>query len=299
MHKINAYNERNKAIIKTSYGLLTIDNIDIAPEKLEEYCSEILLQKDNLQFIFDKNINCDEDFIAMLELFLPIDVDEDIKAYIENAINENVNFYSFFAEALLTVALKDLYNYKLVSAAVDINDTLVDCHTGADACLYDDKNNILILGEAKFYKNFSEGLNKIIEDLTSKKGFFNKISSFYKHCKHNSQSNLIVIKQLGKTIMSIINLDEFLTLDIIYTGFVLHEHTGNVNKYLNEEFYDNFDISAEKISKNITDTFGKEIETKHRIMLLHLPINSKKDLIDKVIKNADKKRMDILHENNQ
>lgn len=299
MHKINVYNELKKTIIKTSYGLLTIDNIDIAPDKLEAYCSEILLQKDNLRFIFDKDINCDEDFIAMLELFLPVDIAEDIKVYIEDAINKNVNFYSFFAEALLAVALKDIYNYKLVSAAVDINDTLVDSHTGADACLYDDENNILILGEAKFYKNFSEGLNKIIEDLTSKKGFLNKISSFYKHCKHNPQSKSIIIKQLGKTNLMIIPLDEFLSTDIIYAGFALHEHTGKVDKYLNENFYDNFDVSAEKISKNITDTFGKEIDTKHRIVLFHLPINSKKDLIDKVIETAEKIRMDILHENNQ
>lgn len=119
MHKINVYNEQNKTIIKTSYGLLTIDNIDIAPEKLEEYCSEILLQKDNLRFIFDKDINCDEDFIAMLELFLPVDVAEDIKVYIEDAINKNVNFYSFFAEALLAVALKDIYNYNCVVSFAD------------------------------------------------------------------------------------------------------------------------------------------------------------------------------------
>ena len=298
MHIIKTHNEQKKDIFNTSYGLLTIDNVGISPEKLEKYCSEILLQKDNLQFIFDKTINCDEDLVSMLELFLPIDVAEDIKVYIEDAINKNVNFYSFFAEALLAVALKDIYDYKLVSAAVDINDTLVDSHTGADACLYDDKNNILILGEAKFYKNFSEGLNKIIEDLTSKKGFLNKISSFYKHCKNNQQSKSIIIKQLGKTNLMIIPLDEFLSTDIIYAGFTLHEHTGKVDKYLNEKFYDSFDVSAEKISKNIVDTLGKEIKTKHRIMLLHLPINSKKDLIDKVIENAEKIRTGILNENN-
>lgn len=97
----------------------------------------------------------------------------------------------------------------------------------------------------------------------------------------------------------IIPLDEFLSTDIIYAGFALHEHTGKVDKYLNEKFYDNFDVSAEKISKNITDTLGKEIETKHRIVLFHLSINSKKDLIDKVIETAEKIRMDILNENNQ
>ena len=102
MHKINVYNEQNKTIIKTSYGLLTIDNIDIAPKKLEEYCSEILLQKDNLRFIFDKDINCDEDFVAMLELFLPVDISEDIKVYIEDAINKNVNFYSFFCRSIIS-----------------------------------------------------------------------------------------------------------------------------------------------------------------------------------------------------
>ena len=42
----------------------------------------------------------------------------------------------------------------------------------------------------------------------------------------------------------------------------------------------------------------EEIKTKHRIVLLHLPINSKKELIDKVIENAKKIRMDIVNENN-
>ena len=298
MHKINVYNKQEKLVIKTSYGILTIDNIDIAPEKLEEYCSEILLHKDNLQFIFDKDISCDEDFVAMLELFLPVDVDEDIKAYIEGEMNKNVNFYSFFAEALLTVAFRDIYDYKLVSAAVDINDTLVDSHTGADACLYDDGNNVLILGEAKFYKEFSDGLNKIIEDFTSKKGFLNKLSSFYKHCKNNPQSKSIIIKQLGETALMVINLDEFLSLDIVYAGFVLHQHKGKLNKYFDENFYDEFDISAEKISKNIADAVGKEIKTNHKIVLFHLPINSKKDLIDKIIANAEKIRTDIINGNN-
>ena len=165
MHKINVYNEQSQKIIKTSYGVLSIDNINISPEKLEEYCSEILFPKTNLEFIFNKKINCNEDFVAMLELFLPIDVDKDIKTYIEEKVNKNVNFYSFFAEALLAVAFRDIYNYKLVSAAVDINDTLVDSHTGADACLYDEKNNIMILGEAKFYKILSDGLDKIIEKI--------------------------------------------------------------------------------------------------------------------------------------
>lgn len=74
------------------------------------------------------------------------------------------------------------------------------------------------LGEAKFYKEFSDGLNKIIEDFTSKKGFLNKLSSFYKHCKNNPQSKSIIIKQLGKTTLMVINLDEFLSLDIIMQG---------------------------------------------------------------------------------
>ena len=147
--------------------------------------------------------------------------------------------------------------------------------------------------------NFSEGLNTIIEDITSKKGFLNKISSFYKHCKHNPQSKSIIIKQLGKTSLMLITLNEFLSTNIIYAGFALHEHTGKVDKYLGKDFYDNFDVSAEKISKNIFDTLGKEVNTNHKIVLLHLPINSKKDLIDKVIENAEKIRMDILNENNQ
>ena len=298
MHKINSYNEQKNIVINTTYGVLTIDNIDITPKKLEEYCSKILLQKENLQFIFNKEICTDEDYISMLELFLPIDIDEDMKEHIKKELEKNVNFYSFFAEALLTVALKDIYKYKLVSAAVDINDTLVDSHTGADACLYDDKKDILILGESKFYKDFSDGMSKIIEDFTSSNGFLNKLSSFYKTCKNNPQSKSIIIKQLDKTTMTIITLDEFLTLDIIYAGFVLHEHTGKTNKYLSKNFYDKFDISAEKISKNISETLGKQIITKHKILLLHLPIYSKKDLIEKIIENVQKTRMDIINENN-
>lgn len=297
MHKINIYKEQKRIKLKTTYGILTIDNIDITPEKLEEYCSEILFQKNNLEYIFNKDIVCEDDHISMIELFLPVDVDDDIRYFIEDSITKNNNFYSFFAEALLAVAFKDIYDYKLSSAAVDINDTLIDSHTGADACLYDEQNDVLILGEAKFYKKFSAGLNEIIQNFTAKDGFLNKLSSFYKRSKNNLESRSIIMKSLNKTDITKIKLNEFLSLNIMYAGFVLHEHTGKVEKYTNDEFYNNFEISADKISKNIAKTIGKEIETNHKIILFHLPIKNKMELIDKIIENAQKIRMDIQNEN--
>ena len=149
------------------------------------------------------------------------------------------------------------------------------------------------------YFNFqiSEGLNEIIQNFTAKGGFLNKLSSFYKRSKNNLESRSIIMKSLNKTDITKIKLNEFLSLNIIYAGFVLHEHTGKVEKYTGEEFYNNFEISADKISKNIAETLGKEIETNHKIILFHLPIKNKMELIDKIIENAQKIRMDIQNEN--
>lgn len=291
MHKISIYKEQRKTKIQTKYAILTINSIDISPEKLESYCSEILFQKENLEYIFDKKIESPSDEKKMTNFFIPTTTkDEDIENYLLSNMESNHNFYSFFAEALLTVALKDIFNYTLTNAAVDLNSTLVDSHTGADACLYDEQNEVLVLGEAKFYKSFSDGLNKIITDFTCENGFRNKLDSFYRHCINNTQSEAIIIKKLNKSEMDLLYFDEFLTIDIIYAGFVLHEHTGEVSKYLANDFYDGFNISAEKISTNVDEVLGKKIETNHSVLLFHLPIKNKKELINKIIEIAKNKR---------
>lgn len=298
MYKINIYNKHEKVEINTTYAILTINKIHISPDKLETFCSEILFQKENMEFIFDKKIKSVSDENDMIDFFIPVTANDNaIEEYILNSMKRNVNFYSFFAEALLTVALKDIYNYDLTSAAVDINNTVIDGHTGADECLYDEKNEVLVLGEAKFYKNFHDGLNKIITDFTSENGFLNKLISFKKHCSNNIQSRSIILKKLNKTDIHLLTIEEFLSMNITYAGFVLHEHTGNLNKYVDNNFYDIYNISAEKISSNIEKCLNKKIKTNHNVLLIHLPINSKKDLINKIIEIAKKKRDDNLNGN--
>lgn len=294
LYKINLVNETYKNNETTMYGILTINNITINPEKLQEYVSEIVLQEENLEFVFAKPIRDIKTHIRMLRLFLPTSVEADIENIIMKNLENNNNFYGFFAEALLAIAYRDLYGYQLAAAVLDINSTVVDSHTGVDACMFDENNEILLLGEAKFYTSLSKGFKKIIEDFTKPNGFFNKLSSFKKHCENNDFSEKIILKQLKKDELQTITLEDFLKLNIIYSGFVLHEHSGKVDKYLENDFYDDYNITVQQIADNVKNVLQKEIPLNHQITMIHLPIKDKQELIKMVIDNVTKQIGDMV-----
>lgn len=75
---------------------------------------------------------------------------------------------------------------------------------------------------------------------------------------------------------------------IIFAGFVLHNNDINMEKYLELDFYNNFNISIESLKYNIANDIEIDFtKCEYNIVLFHLPINSKKALIKEIIERAD------------
>ena len=297
-NKFNIFNLIEKKEVKTKYGLLTINNIVISPTKFEQIISELIGDLGILEFIFSTKFEDNQDIINVYKRFLPPRKVLDLDKYIKEAMDKNNNFYSFLAEALLAIILKDLYGYSLAKAVVDVTSTLTDSHTGADGCMYDANRKVFVLGEAKFYQSLYDGMTKIINDFTLSNGFFNKMDSFYRTCTANKDSCSILLKELKEDIYYEHTIDDFLKMHILFAGFVLHNHTGKIEKYLNSMFYDTFDISVNKVVDNINNCFDMKINIdNYEIIMLHLPINNKKNLIKLIMEKAIDKLAKIRGEN--
>lgn len=275
-----------KEDIKTKYGSISIENITFDPIELQNVLPQIVFEDENLKYMFaESELN---NFLKknICRRFIPKDAPQELTyEYIESCINSNKNFYSFLAEGILGLVYRDLYNYKLSKGLIDILDTVSDTHTGVDACMYDVENEVIILGEAKFYESLNSGIDKIIEDFT-KKNIKNKIDSLLTAVENNIYSNKIVIKNIEKQNYESYSLEEFLNQKIIFAGFVLHSAT-NVENYGEVTFYDNFNITSEMLKDNIKKTLQiNEINADYSIVIVHLPIKDKKQLIIKIIEMA-------------
>lgn len=162
--------------------------------------------------------------------------------------------------------------------------------------MYDKDNGVIILGEAKFYEDLNLGINKIIEDFTEKK-IKNKIESLLIATENNVLSNEIVIKNLEKDNYDPYTLQEFLNQKIIFAGFVLHSEI-NVDNYGKNNFYDNYFITSEMLKENIKKSLAiNEIKAEYYIVIVHLPIKDKKELIIKTIELANEKLNEMRAEN--
>mgnify|MGYP004637441515 FL=1 len=239
--------------------------------ELNNIISKMLFEKSALNYIFTANEdNIDSNYIDMARRFIPevffyrekeiLDKWEQNKIVIEKMMKRNYSFYSFYAEALMAYLNYKVLNISLVSGVVSVDETLSDQKTGADACMFND--GIVILGEAKFYKDFNAGRNKIIEDFSSK-SLINKINNLYR----KSHKTLVHFKAINGESKSIF-LEEFLKYNIVLSGFVLH----NKKRQYSYEKIDNVDPST--------------VISNYSIVFYHLPINSKEDLIYLVIKQA-------------
>ena len=161
--------------------------------------------------------------------------------------------------------------------------------------MYNLKERKIVLGEAKFYENLQDGLNKIIKDLT-KNNICNKMYSLSRTASSFYETSEIIIKNLNTNETEEITIQRFLEQDITFAGFVLHSET-NINKYYNKNFYDVFDISAEKLKDNINTSILSLISNgRYDIILVHLPVKSKKELIKKIIE-ASQQKLDLMKVN--
>ena len=289
----------DKEIIRTKFGSICIENIRFSPDDLQEALPQIVFEEENLKFMFSENeLDCFK-ILNIFKRFIPKSAPNELtKDYIANSIRSNHNFYSFLAEGILGLVYRDLYKYQLSKGLIDVLDTENDTHTGVDACMYDIEKNVIILGEAKFYDNLSAGINKIIEDF-AEKNIKNKIESLVRSTENNITASEIVIKNIEKQKYEEYSLEEFLNQKIVFAGFVLHS-ASNVNNYDSETFYDGYNIDSEKLKANIEKSLDiGEIKADYNIVIVHLPVKDKKELIIKIIEMAKEKVKELRGEQSE
>lgn len=292
------YKTISKFEIKTEYSSVSIESIEFDPCKLEDALPDIVLNDDSIKHMFaEKDLNPFKRKNIYNRFIPQTDTKHNLESYIQNSIHSNKSFYSFLAEGILGLVYRDLYGYDLDKCVIDICDTLSDSHTGVDACMYDSINQYLVLGEAKFYESFDEGLNAIINDFT-KNNIKNKLESMKIKAENNIEANNIIIKNLNTEGYLNLNLEAFMNQTIIFAGFVLHSES-NIKKYESESTYNKYKANVTKLKENICNSLNlKNIRGNYSIIFIHLPINQKKNLIYKIIKTAEAKlkKLGVGHE---
>ena len=202
-------NEIQYSEIKTKYGSIGIKNILFNPTEIEKQLPILLFEDDNLCHMFLEEKLTYSKRCNIYKRFIPREKPEKtLSDYIARCMAENTNFYSFLAEGVLSLVFRDIYNYKLAKGVIDVTDTLTDTHTGVDSCMYSMKDSIIVLGEAKFYSDISNGINSIIADFKTK-NIKNKLQSLQIAAENNDQSNAIIIKNLKDNNYDGLSLTEF------------------------------------------------------------------------------------------
>lgn len=247
-----------------------IYNHKLSMDELDETISNILFDNKVLSYLFTGFFEETGDKKKMLRRFIPVEFylcEKEIlknfeieKGKIIEEMKKNNAYYSFFAEALMAYLNLIYLDNKLTFGVIAIDDTITDQHTGVDSCMYSDQS--IILGEAKFYKSFNAGKNKIINDFNDN-SLMSKIKSLY---TKTIQLN-IIIKNINET-EEILTFEQFKKKNIILTGFILH----NQNK--------KYEYGS------ITNINNIEELNDYSIIFYHLPIQSKSELIIKIIKRA-------------
>lgn len=276
----------SKQEIKTDFGLVKVKNIELSPLMIENILPQIVLKDDNLMFMFQLNEFSSFERECVLKRFVPDEIITDLDEYITSSIKKHRTFYSFLAEGMLSLVFRDLHAFNLVKGIIEVGDTLYDTHSGVDSCMYDENINILVLGEAKFYEDFEQGINAVINDLT-KNSIKNKLISLKKNTEANRSSKSIILKNLKLDNYKFLSINEFLKQKIVFSGFVLHSWNTDLDRITDEKLYDSFKVSEKMIKENIMKEIDVELENvEFEIIMYHLPIQSKKQLIKKIINNS-------------
>lgn len=247
-----------------------IYNHSLTMLELEKNISEMIFSEATLNYLFNgsyKNIKKKETKLKMLRRFIPEDFINkeknsllnwnDSAKVIDEGINNNNGYYSFFSEALMAYLNYKYLDNKLAQGILILEDTLSDQHTGVDACMFSEDS--IILGEAKFYGDFNSAKKKIIDDFSDKK-LNNKIKNLYR----KSVQSRLKIKPLSNDI----TIETFKSQKIILCGFILHNQS---------QSYEYKDVNKIDIDQALNN---------YSVALYHLPINDKRELIHKIIKRA-------------
>lgn len=281
-----------KVELKTTYGSIGIKNIIFEPGEIEKALPDIVFDDENLKHMFAEEDLDNFKKRNIYRRFAPkTKTNLELEQFIDLSIASNVSFYSFLAEGILGLVFRDLYGYRLAKGIIDVNDTLNDSHTGVDACMYDLENNIIVLGEAKFYGSLYAGANQIIEDFIGK-NIKNKLENLQSAAENCIQTSRIIIKNLGSDVYDELTVDQFMKQKMVFAGFVLHSET-DISKYGNTDFYDVYKISTNALTENINKSLNtSDSKGEFEIIMVHLPIGNKKGLIAKMIETSRSK----LHE---
>lgn len=282
--------------------LLSIENIEIGSEELDKALIQISLDSDNLFYLLNENNKCDENLKRILASFScsqNFKYDNEIIDYIDLNISRRKAFYSFLAEMLQTLLLKDVCKYNLITNVIsyDFNPALT--HQGPDSCLYSEEDKKIVLGEAKFIESCGECFRKIIDDFKGNSGLLGKLKTLSISAWNKPETKQIMISKLGDESLKMISLKDFLKNDLVFCGFALHNINGQKDKYFKPNFYDSYKIDVDEIVNHIKELYNSEnfknIDDlgKFKVIIFHLPIKSKRELIFKVIKEAQKRYLDL------
>jgi hypothetical protein len=243
---------------------------ELTMDELDEYILKIMFDSNKLNYLFEPNTslkvnNRKRQLSGFIEGSFKNRENEVRDIDIKNAIEANTNpsYYAFFAEALLARLNIDYLDEKLISGVLTYSTRITEGRTGADVCMFSDKN--LVLGEAKFYGELSGGLKSIIEDNT----FLSKLESFCNNIVDSEDE--IVLKGINGDVRNK-TFDEIEKNTVILSGFILHT----------KSIQGNYDTHYNKIDNITIKKFPKHFQ----IHLYHLPINSKNELIFKAQKRA-------------
>lgn len=268
---------------ETTYGSICIRNIVFEPEEIENVLPDIVLEDENLKHMFaEDNLNRRNRQIIYRRFTPKSEITIDLDDFIEENILTNKSFYSFLAEGILGLIFRDMYSYQLAKGIIDVGETLADSHTGVDACMYNLEQSRIVLGEAKFYESFDRGIKQIIKDLVDN-SVKNKLESLQTKLENCEEAYRIVIKNLAIGEYDELTVEQFMNQKITFAGFVLHSES-DVSQYGNSDFYDKYFVSVEQLVNNVRDSLKHDdIEGDYEIILVHLPIKDKKNLIRKMI----------------
>lgn len=277
---------------KKTIGAITIRSVSFDPVILQEKLLEEIFNQENLLYMFQHDCHGDleEDLRSIYDRFIPeLTSTETLDEYI-NRMKKN-SFYSFLAEAILTIVYRDLYNYELARALYTVDEAVTLTGQGVDSCLYNEENNVIVLGEGKFYGDCDRGINKIIQNFTVD-NVRNKLEHLYKISKNNRSTRTILLKNLKTNEVENVSIDRFLDNKMVFAGFVLHSEN-NIGIY-NANYYKKFKISEQDIVSNIEQELKIKLpNADYEVLIVHLPIASKKNLIKKVICKAREERRNL------
>lgn len=257
---------KNKALSKCSKYEFNIYEHSLTLPDLDNYILNILYDETKLNYLFQVNELLKKgDRIKQLQRFIGNPFRNREEDVLDSEILKNIldnetkqSYYTFFAEALLARLNIDFIDNKLISGVLKIGDNISVTGQGADTCMYSD--DVLILGEAKFYGYLYNGIYKIVKDVS----FESKLEDYISHI---NGANNITIKGINGDITTKTEA-EIKKMPLILTGFVLHTQETPNSIY-------------QKSYKLVDKILIKDFPSHYKIHLYHLPIESKNDLIFK------------------